>query len=101
MRKIRLFCGGGFSTSLLVNKMKDYAASIGYDCLVDAHSYPQVEEFGKDADIVLLGPQIKYEMNNIKAKLGEGVKVEAIDMKAYGLMDGKAVIEHVKDVLGD
>ena len=40
-------------------------------------------------------------MNNIKAKLGEGVKVEAIDMKAYGLMDGKAVIEHVKDVLGD
>lgn len=101
MRKNRLFCGGGFSTSLLVNKMKAYADSIGYDCTIDSHSYAQVEEYGNDADIVLLGPQIKYEMANIKAKLKPDVMVEAIDMKAYGLMDGKAVIDHVKYVLGD
>ena len=97
----RLFCGGGFSTSLLVNKMKAYAQSIGYDCTIDAHSYAQVEAFGNDADIVLLGPQIKYEIPNIKAKLNDDVIVEAIVMKAYGLMDVKAVIDHVKQVLGD
>ena len=38
MRKIRLFCAAGMSTSLLVTKMQNYAKEIGYDC--DVVAYP-------------------------------------------------------------
>ncbi|MGN1406273.1 MAG: PTS sugar transporter subunit IIB [Erysipelotrichaceae bacterium] len=101
MRKIRLFCAAGMSTSLLVKKMQDYAASINYECDICAYSVSEVADKGADADICLLGPQVRFELNNVKAKLPEGKIVMPIDMMAYGMMDGKAVIESVKKELGD
>lgn len=101
MRKIRLFCAAGMSTSLLVKKMQDYAASINYECDIVAYPVAEVDKEGPSADICLLGPQVRFELNNVKSKLPAGKLVEPIDMMAYGMMDGKAVIEHVKKVLGD
>lgn len=100
MRKIRLFCAAGMSTSLLVTKMQKYAEEIGYDCDIVAHSTSEVDAYGPEADIVLLGPQVRFELKKIQAKLPEKI-VETIDMRAYGMVDGKAVIEHVREVLGD
>lgn len=100
MRNIRLFCAAGMSTSLLVTKMQKYAESIGYECSIEANPTSEVVEKGADADIILLGPQVRFEMNKIKEKMPNKI-VEPIDMRAYGMMDGKAVIEQVKKVLGD
>lgn len=100
MRNIRLFCAAGMSTSLLVTKMQEYAKSIGYDVDVAAYPVSEASKYGPEADIVLLGPQVRFEQKNVQAKL-PGKIVEPIDMRAYGLMDGKAVIESVKAKLGD
>ena len=100
MRKIRLFCAAGMSTSLLVTKMQQYADSINYECQIEAHPTSEATIYGPEADIVLLGPQVRFEMNKIKAQL-PGKIVEPIDMRAYGMMDGKKVIEQVKKALGD
>lgn len=100
MRKIVLLCSAGMSTSMLVTKMKEVAEHIAYAC--DIHAYPisEAATVGADADIVLLGPQVKFNLNKVK-DLCPNTIVDAIDMKLYGRLDGKGVIEFVKTKLGD
>lgn len=100
MRNIVLFCAAGMSTSLLVNKMKEAAKADGYDCRIEAFSLAKVPQEGPKADIILLGPQVRFNMNNVQSQC-PGVPVEAIDMMDYGMMNGKKVIDQVKKVLGD
>jgi PTS system cellobiose-specific IIB component len=99
MRKIALFCAAGMSTSLLVNKMKAYAAEIGYEVDIQAHPIAEAAKYAADADIALLGPQVRFNADKVKAQVS--CPVESIDMAAYGMMDGKKVIESVKKALGD
>lgn len=99
MRKIVLFCAGGVSTGVLVNKMKAAAEAENYACDITAYPVAEAGVRGKDADIVLLGPQIRFNVEKVKQQVS--CPVEAIDMRAYGMMDGKAVIKRVKEVLKD
>ena len=54
---------------------------------------------GMSTNIVLLGPQIRYELENVK-KLAGSVPVEAIDMRDYGMMNGEKVLKHAMEVMG-
>lgn len=100
MRVIRLFCAGGMSTSLLVNKMKDYAKTIGYDCDIVAYGVADFVNEAPAADCILLGPQVGYKKAEFAAKFPEK-PLAVIDMRQYGMMDGKAVLETAKKMLGD
>ena len=95
MTKIVLLCAAGMSTSALVRKMKDAAKAEGYECDISAHSVSEAKSY-QSADMILLGPQVRYRL-----KEGElpNNKVEVIDMKDYGMMNGKAVLDHVRKVL--
>lgn len=100
MRKIILLCSAGMSTSLLVTKMRESAAAQNYETQIDAHSVSEAKREGSDADIVLLGPQVRFNLSAVQKQLPD-TPVEVIDMRAYGMMDGEAVIKQVKEVLGD
>lgn len=100
MRNIVLFCAAGMSTSVMVQKMQQAADAQGYECTVHAHSVAEVPTYGPDADIVLLGPQIRFNQKKVQAQLPDK-PVEVIDMAAYGMMDGAAIIKFVKERLGD
>lgn len=100
MRTIVLLCAAGMSTSMLVNKMREAAAADGYECQIDAYGMAQAAEKGQNADIILLGPQVRFNLDKVK-QMHPGKLVEAIDMTAYGMMDGKKVVNRVKEVLGD
>lgn len=99
MRKIVLACAAGASTSMLVLKMRKAAEQMGYAC--DVHAYPlaDVQEKAADADVVLLGPQVRFQADKIATFVS--CPVEPIDTVMYGMMDGVGVINHVKEVLGD
>ena len=56
--------------------------------------------FGFITDIILLGPQVRFAQNKIKQQC-PGIPVEPIDMKLYGRMDGKGVLEFAKAHMGD
>lgn len=99
MTKIILLCAAGMSTSALVRKMKDAAKTEGYSCEVSAHSVSEAKSF-EDADMILLGPQVRYRLKEVQGQLPNN-KVEVIDMKDYGMMNGKAVLDHVRSVLGE
>lgn len=100
MRNIVLLCNMGMSTSLMVNKMKKAAAENGYECEINAYALQHAKDIIDEADILLLGPQIAFELDRLKKEF-LGKNFETISMMDYGRMDGKKVLEHVKEVLGD
>ncbi|OTO77371.1 MULTISPECIES: PTS sugar transporter subunit IIB [unclassified Enterococcus] len=98
MKKIVLLCNMGMSTSSLMSKMRTYAAQIGFECEINAYPVSEAVEKGKNVDCVLLGPQIAYQLNRVREELPK-VPVEAIDMRAYGMMDASKVIDQAKKIM--
>lgn len=93
---IVLCCSAGMSTSLLMSKMLDHAKKKNIDVSIKAVSVATVREHLKDVDILLLGPQVKFEYDNLKPLTDEkGIKLSVIDMKDYGMMKGDKVLEDV------
>lgn len=101
MKKIVLLCASGMSTSMLVRKMKEAAcAAEGYECSIDAFSASEAATKAADADVVLLGPQIRFQKNKIAEQV-PGVPVDAIDMRMYGRMDGKGALAFARKLMND
>lgn len=100
MRQIVLLCNMGMSTSLMVSKMREAAENQGYESEINAYALQHAEEIAPEADILLVGPQIAFEIDRLKKEYPDK-KIEAIEMLDYGRMDGEKVLNHVKEVLGD
>ena len=87
-----LVCAAGMSTSLLVNRMKEAAETKEIEFQIEAHPVGQIEKYGEAADVILLGPQVRYELKNVK-KMFLDKPVEIINMQDYGTMNGAKVLE--------
>ncbi|MGM0922183.1 MAG: PTS sugar transporter subunit IIB [Bacillota bacterium] len=91
---ILLVCSAGMSTSMLVTRMEKAAAEQGIEAKIWAVSGDAAKEEMKQADVVLLGPQVRFLLKNMKALADpQGIPVEVINSIQYGMMDGKAVLE--------
>ncbi|HBX82490.1 MAG: PTS sugar transporter subunit IIB [Propionibacteriaceae bacterium] len=95
--KVLLVCAAGMSTSLLTNNMKKNADA---DDVIDAVPVNELEHNITKYDVVLLGPQIKFKLKDVeKVAIPLGVPVAVIDMRAYGMMDGKAAMAQARALL--
>lgn len=92
MKNILLVCNAGMSTSILVRNMQQAAQELGVDAHIEAKSLTQAKKDLGSADVILLGPQIGYELANVKEIAGN-IPAQVIDMKEYGSMDGKKVLK--------
>lgn len=92
MIRIMLACAGGFSTSLLMNKMRDEAKKQGIEVTVNAIGEMSVSEHLDEFDVLLLGPQVRYVLNDIRKIVGPNIPVDVIDMHDYGTMNGANVL---------
>ena len=99
MKKILLVCNAGMSTSMLVAKMKKAAEKDGIEVSIEAKPLSDAKAQIQETDIVLLGPQIRYELDNVR-KIAGSTPVEAIDMKDYGMMNGEKVLKQALEVIG-
>ncbi|SEH23115.1 PTS sugar transporter subunit IIB [Selenomonas sp. KH1T6] len=99
MKKIILLCAAGMSTSMLVKKMQEAAAAENFECEIAAYPTAEAKDKASDADVILLGPQVRFAKSKVEAAC-PGIPVEAIDMKLYGRMDGKGVLETAKKLIG-
>ena len=99
MKNILLICSAGMSTSMLVNKMKAAATEMGVEANIWAIGDADKSENLPKADIVLLGPQVRFMLKSIE-KMVDGKKpVMVIEMAAYGSMNGKKVLETALEAL--
>ncbi|MBQ7497408.1 MAG: PTS sugar transporter subunit IIB [Selenomonas sp.] len=99
MKKIILLCAAGMSTSMLVKKMQEAAAAENFECEIAAYPTAEAKDKASDADVILLGPQVRFAKSKVEAAC-PGIPVEPIDMKLYGRMDGKGVLETAKKLIG-
>jgi len=81
------------STSLLVNKMSTYAESKNYNFEIKAFPEGEIAEQGKMADVIFLGPQIRYRLAHFQSLFPNKI-VSIIDMQDYGLVRGDNVVEN-------
>ena len=89
---ILLVCAAGMSTSLLVNKMNEAAKAKGMELEINAYPIGSLDKYASAADVILLGPQVRYELNNVKGKYPDK-PVSVIDMRDYGMMNGEKVLD--------
>jgi PTS system cellobiose-specific IIB component len=91
---ILLCCAAGMSTSLLVTKMEAYAKEQGLEGKIWAVGADDVKNHIDGADVLLLGPQVRYLLSQFK-KVGEekGIPVDSINPVHYGMMNGAEVVK--------
>lgn len=91
---ILLCCSVGMSSSLLVSKMKKSAEEQGIQCNICAVPIDIVRKQFEKADVLLIGPQVRYVLPEFK-QLGEekGIPVEVINTVHYGTFNGKEVLK--------
>ncbi|MBO9129964.1 PTS sugar transporter subunit IIB [Bacillus sp. 165] len=91
---ILLCCAAGMSTSLLVSKMEQAAKEQGMQCKIWAVCGSEVREHIEQADVLLIGPQVRYLLKQMQ-ELGKekGVPVDVINTVHYGMCNGEAVLK--------
>ncbi|MFS2225778.1 PTS sugar transporter subunit IIB [Pantoea sp. B65] len=102
MYKIMLCCSAGMSTSLLVRKMLEEADKRGLAVEIAAYSATEFSDRFADYQVVLLGPQIKYMLDNLAATAaGQGIPVAVINMMDYGMQRGDKVLDFALQLIAD
>ncbi|MFZ3390009.1 PTS sugar transporter subunit IIB [Buttiauxella gaviniae] len=96
MKNILLVCAAGMSTSMLVKRMKEHAVAGNIEVNINALAISEAKDRIKknEADIVLLGPQVRFQKSEIEEIIQGKIPVAVIDMKHYGQMDGKTVLDN-------
>lgn len=97
--KIILACAGGFSTSMLVERMEEYAKNNNIDVEISAMAEVKLAEVINTTDIVLLGPQVGHLEESLKKKYRDmKVIINTINFMDYGVMDGEKVLNETLDL---
>jgi PTS system cellobiose-specific IIB component len=98
MKNVVLFCANGMSTGMLVNRMRDVAKEENVDLNINAYALAKVSRYIQDADIVLLGPQVRFELKKLRDSYPDKI-IDTIEMTMYGMMDGKGVVDLIRQKL--
>ncbi|MCL1995761.1 MAG: PTS sugar transporter subunit IIB [Defluviitaleaceae bacterium] len=99
MKKILLACAGGFSTSMLVEKMKEEAQKRGLSVVIDATAQTAIDKEIDSISVVLLGPQMSHAEKGLKEKYGAKVPIAVIPMMDYGMMNGEKVLNQALELI--
>ncbi|WP_281165163.1 PTS sugar transporter subunit IIB [Liquorilactobacillus sicerae] len=101
-KTIMLCCTAGMSTSMMVSRMQKVAEQSGLDYKIFAKPTAEAGDIlhNEKIDCILLGPQVKYLKAEFEKKYQSfNVPIAIIDMAAYGMMDGKKVLEQAQSLM--
>jgi cellobiose PTS system EIIB component len=89
------------STSLLVTKMEAAAKTEGIEAKIWAVSASEVKNHLDQADVLLVGPQVRYLLPQLKKTgLEKGIPVDAINSIHYGMCNGAEVLKFARNLIG-
>ncbi|MEB2299943.1 MULTISPECIES: PTS sugar transporter subunit IIB [Lysinibacillus] len=102
MKNIMLVCVAGMSTSLLVSKMQKAAQEQNIEADIYAIAESEVDKIlaTKMADVLLLGPQVRYLKGTFETKYKENFPIDVINMMDYGMMNGENVLKQALKLIG-
>lgn len=91
MVKCIVCCSQGMSSSALMQKMRNYISEKNIEMEVKASTVDSLMSGNEDFDILMIGPQIRYEKGKLEKRFSDKV-VAAIPMLAYGRLNGEEVV---------
>lgn len=94
--KILLVCAGGISTGRLIKKLESYCQENGDNLKISAAGATSVEKIISDYDVVLVGPQMSYRVDELKTL---GKPVAAIDSFDYATANCKNIMALANELL--
>lgn len=98
---IYLVCNAGMSTSIVVRKMQEAAKKQGLDDIyVEAFSVEILDQKVASADVVLLGPQIRHMLGDVKKVVDGKCPVDVVDMRDYGTLRGDKILAKALQMAG-
>lgn len=99
MLKVMFVCCAGMSTSLLVENVKKAAAERNVELDIEAMGEADARKILDTADVVLLGPQVRYLESSFSKELeGKDTKLDMADMLAYGRLDGNKILDQILEL---
>lgn len=93
MINILLCCSAGMSTSLFVQKTKDYASKNNIDLEIQAIPFADISDHLESADVIALAPQIRFQKEKAQELTEKPVYV--VDMRDYGTMNVEKVLAEI------
>ena len=91
MKNIMLVCAAGMSTSLVVNKMQEEAEKQNIEAKIWAVGESEVRNHYENADIILLGPQVRFLEKKIKEIVDGSLEIVVMNMQDYGMVNGAKI----------
>ena len=92
--KILLMCNAGMSTGILQMKLEEEARKHQVEVNVEAIPMGELNENIDSADIILLGPQIRFAYPDV-VKQAQGKPVLLIDVQDFGMMRADKIFQNV------
>ncbi|CUH95286.1 hypothetical protein P22_1356 [Propionispora sp. 2/2-37] len=96
---IYVICNAGMSTSVLVKRMRSAAGEKKLNVNIEAFSVEVLDKIKAEADVILVGPQIRHMLPKIKEIVKSQCPVEMISMADYGMINGARVLEQALTIL--
>lgn len=93
MYNIVLLCQWGASTGMVGEKIDEAAKKKGIDVVVNAYAISEIQKVIDKADVILLGPQVRFKMKTLLKDYGhKGVPFVSIEPEDYGRMNGENIL---------
>lgn len=91
--KLVLVCYSGSSASILRDRMLAWARANLLEVEIVISSLSGLEEDKEDADIVLVGPQVRCAMSSVREQVPGHIPVMAVDTRDYGMAKGDRILQ--------
>jgi PTS system cellobiose-specific IIB component len=88
-----LMCSAGMSTSMLEKKIQEYVKANNLDISVIALSAHEGQSTIDNYDVVLLGPQVRYMLDNVKKMFKNPARVDVIPPAIYALANAQETVK--------
>lgn len=100
MLNIVLVCQMGASTGMIAENIKQAAKKKQMDAIVNAYGLSELNKVIDSADIVLLGPQVRFNLEKLQKQYADKhVLIAVIDTMDYGMMNGENILNKVLEAL--
>lgn len=91
MKRVLLYCNGGFSTSILADKINNESKAKGIEVEASANDILNIEaQVTSSSDIIVLGPQVSHREGEIKQQFPNNTVLQ-LTMQEFGMMNPERV----------
>ena len=100
--EVLLICGTGASSGFMATSIRKAAEKRGIDMNVNARSESELQYYVDDINCLMIGPHLASYADSIMEEIeGNDIKCAVIDAKAYGKLDGEAVLLQILNLFNE